>query len=400
MLDSEQDANVIKSPERIRFLDAVRGFALLGILLMNLEAFTGPFLGALTGINMELQGINRWADAFIYIFVQGKFWTLFSMMFGISFALMYERAKSRGGDFKSIYKRRLFALLAIGFIHYVFIWEGDILFSYALGGFILLWLLKSEKPIRLIKIIAWYVAPLVLIAVFGLLLSASSEPGKFSKELAEQALMQGHGSYSEVLLWRLGLFGKSFGDLIILIPMVVAMFLLGARLYRSGKLSPLIQFERTNLWPPVLLLVTGISLMLISINIAPNINITNIDQTFAKVMVLNLLAGPLMCLGYFFGLRVLWSIDGFRNKFILFAPLGQMALSNYLAQSIICTLIFYGYGLGYFQQMPRAWHIPFAFSLISLQILISRWWLKRFTMGPAEYVWRWLTYGKRPKFVS
>ena len=111
MLDAELVANIIKSPERIRFLDAVRGFALFGILLMNLEAFTGPLLGAMTGINMELQGFNRWADALIYIFVQGKFWTLFSMMFGVSFALMYERAKMRGANFKSILKSIMFTIV-------------------------------------------------------------------------------------------------------------------------------------------------------------------------------------------------------------------------------------------------------------------------------------------------
>ena len=82
------------------------------------------------------------------------------------------------------------------------------------------------------------------------------------------------------------------------------------------------------------------------------------------------------------------------------APAGRMALTNYLAQSVICTFIFSGYGLGYFQQLPRAWHIPFALGLITLQTLFSTWWLSRFTMGPAEYLCRWLTYGKRPKFVS
>jgi uncharacterized protein len=118
------------------------------------------------------------------------------------------------------------------------------------------------------------------------------------------------------------------------------------------------------------------------------------------VNIINMLAGLLMCLGMFFGLRWLWSRPWFQARLALLAPLGRMALSNYLGQSLICTLIFSGYGLGYFQQLPRAWHIPFAIAVIAVQTLFSTWWLARFSMGPVEYLWRWLTYGKRPNFVS
>ena len=80
--------------------------------------------------------------------------------------------------------------------------------------------------------------------------------------------------------------------------------------------------------------------------------------------------------------------------------MGRMALSNYLAQSLICTLIFNGYGFGAYQQLSRAWHIPTAIAVIACQVMFSRFWLQRFSMGPVEYFWRWATYGKRPKFVS
>lgn len=144
----------------------------------------------------------------------------------------------------------------------------------------------------------------------------------------------------------------------------------------------------------------GLALMVASIVIAPDVSPVRIDAVFAAVNVLNMLAGLLMCLGMFFGLRWLWARPVSRRRLAVLAPLGRMALSNYLLQSLVCTLIFCGYGLGYFQQLPRAWHIPFALALIALQTLLSKWWLSRFSMGPAEYLWRWLTYGKRPKFVS
>ena len=99
MTDSALVCQPIAGPERIDMLDALRGFALFGILLMNLEAFTGPISQAITGIDARLAGADRWSDAFIYIFVQGKFWTLVSTLFGVGFALMFDRLQARGGDF-------------------------------------------------------------------------------------------------------------------------------------------------------------------------------------------------------------------------------------------------------------------------------------------------------------
>ena len=399
MPDAIPTVTSIRSPERIELLDAIRGFALFGILLMNLEAFNGPILGAMTGIDSHLQGIDRWADAFIYIFVQGKFWTLFSLVFGVGFAIMFERAKQASGDFVSIYKRRLFALLGIGLIHLLLIWEGDILFAYALAGFVLLWLLKSGRTSSLPAIIVLYCAPLALLALAGAFSPGDASPRSLAVELAEETRIFGHASYSNVLHWRLGNFGQDFFSTVFLLPMTVAMFALGVRFYRNGLVQPLLGKDSSSIILPAVLWSSGLALMLLSIWIAPEINPLRTDWQFAKVNILNLLAGPLMCLGYFFGLRHWWSIDAGRKVLQFFAPLGRMALSNYISQSIICTLIFYGYGLGYYQQLPRVWHIPFAVALIALQTAFSTWWLKRYSMGPAEYIWRWLTYGKRPKFV-
>jgi uncharacterized protein len=108
----------------------------------------------------------------------------------------------------------------------------------------------------------------------------------------------------------------------------------------------------------------------------------------------------LMCVGLFFGLRWCWATSAGRRLLQPLAPMGRMALSNYLAQSLVCTLIFNGYGFGAYQQLARVWHIPLAVALVALQAVFSRWWLQRFSMGPVEYLWRWATYRRRPKFVS
>ncbi|MGO4555618.1 DUF418 domain-containing protein, partial [Stenotrophomonas sp. 2YAF22] len=128
----------VASGERIALLDILRGFALLGILLMNIEALSGPLDLAFTGIDAHWQGIDYWADAFVYVFVQGKFFTLFSLLFGAGFAVMAQRAEAAGRQFTPFYLRRSAGLLLIGLCHALLVWSGDILVLYALASLPLL----------------------------------------------------------------------------------------------------------------------------------------------------------------------------------------------------------------------------------------------------------------------
>ncbi len=385
---------------RIDMLDAIRGFALFGILLMNLEAFNGPILVAMSGIDPTLLGANRIADAFIYIFVQGKFWTLFSLLFGIGFAIMFDSAQRNAGDFKRIYKRRLWALLAIGGAHGILIWEGDILFTYALAGFVLLWRLKTEAPPRLSTILLVFCLPLIMLAAFASFSPSNKDNGaNIATMLAEEIRFQGNSSYLVTLQWRVGVFLQGLGNLFILLPMAVAMFALGVRLHRLGWTKPIAHTDDKGGKIAIICYTIGLVLMACSLAVSPAVSMVNLDAEFATVEILNMLAGLAMSLGMFFGLRWLWAKPAVQTLMAYLAPLGRMALTNYLSHSLICTLIFSGYGFGYFQQLPRAWHIPFAIVLIAAQTGYSTWWLNRFSMGPFEYIWRWLTYGRRPKFV-
>jgi uncharacterized protein len=400
MTDAMPDSRQIPGPERIDMLDAIRGFALFGILLMNLEAFNGPITLALSGIDPSLHGTDRFADAFIYLFVQGKFWTLFSLLFGIGFAIMHDSAARAGNDFRRIYKRRLRALLVIGAAHGILIWEGDILFAYALAGFLLLWRLKTDAVPRLWPIVLIYTLPLACIALAGAFAQTDGQDGVLAKLLAEEIRVQGHSSYPEALTWRLGFFAQSLGNLVILLPLTFAIFSLGVRLHRTGWSMPASGRPDGGGRRALACYASGLILMLASIGYAPHASPVAINMTFAVVNILNMLAGILMALGMFFGIRQLWDKPAAQAILARLAPIGRMALTNYLMQSLLCTLFFNGYGLGYFQQLPRAWHIPFALALTAVQALYSTWWLKRYRIGPVEYLWRWLTYGKRPKFVS
>lgn len=128
----------VAASERIETMDVLRGFALVGILLMNIEGMAGPLFASFSGLDPALTDADRVADALIYIFVQGKFYTLFSLLFGMGFAVMSSRAEARGQPFAGVYWRRSLVLLVIGAIHGLLIWSGDILLMYALLSFLLL----------------------------------------------------------------------------------------------------------------------------------------------------------------------------------------------------------------------------------------------------------------------
>src|SRR5688500_16136464 len=208
----------VAARERIEVMDVLRGFALLGILLMNMEAFVGPLMESLPGVNPRLTGADRWVDTAIYVLVQGKFFTLFSLLFGMGFAVMLERANAAGTSGTALYARRLFALLGIGLVHAILIWSGDILLTYALLGFVLLLFFRRTPLSRLPKWgAAFYLLPLLLVwTMAGFALLAQQDPqaaAEFQKGMAQQAQQMaaliegerqayGSGSYVQAVAQR------------------------------------------------------------------------------------------------------------------------------------------------------------------------------------------------------
>src|SRR4249919_1589203 len=163
----------IRSEERIQALDVIRGFALFGIFLMNIEWFNRPIAGLESGMPLHVSGIDYFVGWMIYTFVRGKFWTMFSLLFGMGFAVMLGRAERAGRDFVRPYLRRVVALALIGAAHYILIWTGDILFSYALGAGGLMLLFYAE-PLLMLLIVAVTAALGLALGVQALLGIAAS----------------------------------------------------------------------------------------------------------------------------------------------------------------------------------------------------------------------------------
>ncbi len=377
-------------------MDVLRGLALFGILLMNLEAFAGPLDLSFTGIDAHWQGLDRWADGFVYVFVQGKFFTLFSLLFGVGFAVMAQRAEAAGRDFTRFYLRRSSGLLLIGLLHALLLWAGDILVAYALLSFVLLAFREAPRSWLPALGTAAYLGAAVLILLLGAVMSLlpAAEAAKLADtaqaSIEAQRQAYAHGSYGVAVLQRLRDFGTALGALMIVGPQVLGMFLIGAWFARSGAIARPTEHPRLFAGLRWGALPIGLALMLLSVWWLPYVAPGRFDLRSTGTYALNAVAGLLMCLGYLaWGVR--WSA-----YLRCLAPAGRMALTNYLGQSLICTLVFYGYGLGWFEQMGRAWQLLFAAALFAVQVLLSHCWLRYFRFGPVEWLWRAITYLQLP----
>ncbi|HET6397613.1 MAG TPA: DUF418 domain-containing protein [Pseudoxanthomonas sp.] len=393
--------------ERLSTLDALRGFALCGILLMNMEGFAGPMLVAGSGLDPALAGADRIADGLVYFFVQGKFFTLFSLLFGMGFAVMAQRADAAARPFAGLYWRRGLVLLGIGVAHALLVWSGDILAAYALLSFLLL----AFQPVPA-RWLAWLGAATYLCApalMLGLGLVAwvltlapeaaaawdqglADAGGKVAAVVEDGRRIYASGSYGEAVVQRAREFGTTLSNVTVLGPLVFGMFLLGAAFARSGAIAEPARHGRLFAALRWGALPLGMLAMGASIALAPHMPLDRFDLRLGAGQALAMAGSGLMCLGY-----LAWMVRAFATRAgaraaAWLAPAGRMALTNYLMQSVVCTLVFYGYGLGWFGQMPRAWQVAFALALFAVQVFASRWWLARFRFGPAEWLWRSLTY--------
>lgn len=387
--------------ERIAVIDILRGFALLGILLMNMEAFSSPLDLSFTGIDPHWQGADYWADAAIYVLVQGKFFTLFSLLFGAGFSVMAQRADLAGRAFAPFYLRRSAALLLIGLCHALLVWSGDILVVYALISVLLLACREAPRSWLPAMGAISYLGAAALVMVLGALMSwmASMEhtqaPLREAIAQAEQTIelqrqAYAHGSWAQAVGQRLHDLGAMLSGIFVIGPEVLGMFLIGSWFARSGALAEPERFARLYARLRWVALPSGLALMLGSAVWHPYQAPGTLDLAGGVAYAISALAGLLMCLGY-----LAWIVHG-RTRLQVLAPMGRMALTHYIGQSLVCTWVFYGYGLGAFETMPRLWQIPFALALFAVQVAISHAWLRYFRFGPLEWIWRAMTYLQWP----
>ncbi len=388
-----------RSPaERHDVIDALRGFALLGVWLVNLLSLSlYEFMDAARRSALPTAGFDALAGEAMAWLVNIKFITLFSLLFGVGFALQLERAQARGQDALARYVRRLLVLLAIGAVHAWCVWWGDILFTYAVVALLLIPFRRaSDRVLLAAGVVVALLPPLLAPLVRPLLPALPGQPDMYARASVAFA----SGGWAQVLEVNREMSSWARISNWALVCFVLGRFLLGYWAGRKGLLQapeahrPLL---RRILAGALLawLLATVLGLVQAPLRAAwPAIDIEPV-----KIAIRMLLRVAPLALGiaYAAGFVLLFLRVGWAKRLGILAPLGRMALSNYLAQSVLGIAVFYGVGLGVGPAWGMVGVLLAWLAVLALQLWWSHRWLQRFTHGPVEWLWRWATHGQRPR---
>jgi uncharacterized protein len=503
----QPELSPIKPSLRIDAMDILRGFALIGILMMNIEWFNRP-INELGSSNVALTGFDHAVGWLIRCFVEGKFYKLFALLFGMGFAVMLNSAIEAGKPFGAWFVRRMLVLFIFGVLHLIFLWEGDILHDYAFAGLTLLGLIflfrskrmqKFNHPAAFLKLgLWWLLLPSIIGVLVGIGFSVSHDNQKLSEKWHErqqiltlveqlekqaeltvlmpmvetsellttqtksdafsdyqadeqsrsvtpeddsvevieqehlveneteqnieltiqqqaQEIFEAHqenkqavadelaalqnGTYWQATQFRAE---KSIEHLMITpaftLGMLIPIFLLGYWLISAGIMRNYQQHT---------VLFTGMSRIGLGVGLFTTVAGLLVlgDPAAEHVGLLQLVANFLynmgqmfMAAGYLGLLMGLLTSPRWHRCLAHLAPLGRMALTNYLMHSLILTSLFYGYAGGLYGEVSRAPQMLIVIAIIGLQIPLSSWWLTRYRFGPLEWVWRSLTYKKWQAF--
>ena len=394
---------------RVVQMDIIRGFALFGVLLVNITMIDATIFSYLSS-PFQIEGtLNQLFAWLIHVLAVGKFYTMFSILFGLGFYFFMNKSNDTVVP-PSLFLRRLGVLLLFGAFHLIFVWHGDILHTYAITGvLLLLYRNKDEKRILKTGLILFTVMTLFL-ALLSMPVAQESEISKTDEQNSQNSkdefsnLMQSELEYSESIYYyqqpsyqqMLQYRVKSevplvLMNLILIVPKILSLFLIG---YYIGKRRLFHKLEENktfihkvwihSLWCSILCIVlyTGIEG----------------EYFFVDKRFLGSLADEIstLTLALFYITSLIKLYETKLGKKVI-KPLrytGQMALTNYLIQTIFFTTLVCGYGFNLFGKIEYWMYLPMAILFYSLQILLSKLWLSQFSQGPMEKLWRFITYWK------
>ncbi|MEI3611513.1 DUF418 domain-containing protein [Pseudogracilibacillus sp. SO30301A] len=394
-----QKSSPISTKERIESLDIIRGFALFGILFVNMPLFQSPkLIKDLYMMSPELSPNDQFLRMLLDVLVEAKFFTIFSFLFGVGFYIFMERAENKTEHFYLLYSRRLIVLAIFGFLHLCFFWYGDILLGYALAGFFLIFFYKRKGKTILLWLMAFSIALIGLLSLsfLGSTDSIEQQINSLQKEgepKVEEAIdVYQNGSYFEWLSYR---FSNEVIPILMNIPSDILtalfMFLIGLYAIKRGifrDFSSHKQFVQ-RVWLISLLcsIPFSVGIILLHVNIF-DFGILN-EQMIQSLLIISGLS-----LSFFYISTILLLLERKKWKRILhpFSYVGRMALTNYIIQTLVGVGLFTG--LGMFGEANIGLGIMISFIVFPLQMVLSFFWLKHFRFGPLEWVWRSCTYGE------
>lgn len=405
----------VKVEERIVFMDVLRGFAILGIFIANLgtgfswyreaDQLTGPLL--LPSLDSKMLFLH-------HMLIEGKFYSIFSLLFGWGIALQVKRGLASGTDAVSTIKRRLVFMLLLGAVH-LLIWPGDIVFFYALLAFLLLPLRKFSDKTLLITGAALILLPILLYAAkmhwqwlnapAGILFETGQKvdhllSGNNSEEDFNNLMK--HGNWWDVFKSNVAGFFFRYGYLFFVsrIPKVLGMFLIGYVLGRSDFYRNIAQHKKLLYFLIITGLVLGLPANYLLADYMSNhmgdyweLKAKGLYQTIAYALGVVPLA-----IAYVALFMLTFQTAAGKKTVSVLAPVGKMAFSNYMLQSLIGNFVFLGAGLGYMGQVGPVYYTLFGIGVFIVQIILSTVWLNYFNYGPVEWIWRSATYKKWQPF--
>ncbi|WP_156288835.1 DUF418 domain-containing protein [Oceanobacillus salinisoli] len=372
---------------RLFWIDAARGFSIFGIFMVNIGAFSAPYF--LYG--GEEQGwtssVDPWIQVIIDIFFQASFYTLFSILFGFGIQIMKDRIIARGISLYPFLLRRLFILLCFGMVHAFLLWHGDILLTYGMVGILSLLLLHVRAETKL------GIGSVLLVgsvSFLSFLYYISRDYLDFvNHPMIEQSFVN-YQSNDIRTIWMQNyqdwVYSNSAFSLFFLTLVLLPLFLFGMFLAEKRWLHEPVKYKSIliKLWVIAFVCFIGFK-------IGP--------YAFGNPLWLSYIqdniGGMFSALFYILSITLLAGTGLGRKLLKPFAYVGRMALTNYISQSIISFILFYGVGFGLYGSVSPFLGVVFVVTIFTGQVFFSRWWFMRFRFGPLEWVWRSLTYWKK-----
>ncbi|UOQ92800.1 DUF418 domain-containing protein [Halobacillus shinanisalinarum] len=384
----KQHATPLKESDRLNWIDAARGLAILGIFMVNVPAFNAPFF--LYG-GEEHFWPSLTSDAvqtMIDIFFQASFYTLFSLMFGFGLQMMKDRLDQKGMNYRPVLLRRLAILIGFGLIHSFLIWHGDILLSYGVFGLVLFAFFNRSK--RTLLLWAYSLLAILVIPLTLSLYAIRDRLGGFYNLEAINAAKRNYGEGSLLDIWQQNAadwtYANNMGSIPFLAFSLIPMFLFGMYVARERWLyEPDQHLASIKKWWGI----TGIVFLLFKAGPYFYGN-----PEWFQLMQDNV-GGTASAIFYVLSLTLMSRTSVGRRIINPLRWVGRMSLTNYIFQSLVCFLLFYSVGFGLYGQISPFLSVVIVLVVFTSQVFLSKAWLKKFRFGPLEWLWRTLTYRQK-----
>ncbi|WP_349408942.1 DUF418 domain-containing protein [Pseudalkalibacillus sp. SCS-8] len=389
--------------QRITTIDMLRGFALFGIFLVNMPSFFSPaFQYDYYSLPIAYEGVDQWVRLFFDLFVQARFYPIFSFLFGFGFFIFLSRAELKSDHPRKLFVRRLTILLVIGLLHLVFLWYGDILHTYALTGF-LLFLFYSRKPRT---ILIWAFALLVLF--YGLTAAQLLVPDTLmkqvqymnetvgNKKVEESITTYTEAGFGELIAYRFSEEVLPILQLTIFsVPLILALFLFGLYVAKRGIIADPAKHIRLikKVWITSGVFAVPFTLWLGAVQL--NVVDYGYKEDTAEFL-LQQISGLFLAAFYISSFVLFVQKVPITKGLRALDAAGRMALTNYLLQTFFAVILALGFDL--FNRISLSIGLLICLAFFSLQLIFSLYWLKYFQYGPFEWVWRSLTYRQKQPF--